>query len=337
MAQHLKYSTRAGSLGEHQDGEEHQTAVRNGGVGIDVLQVGLYARAKCTIDHGDTREDEEYPAQFLRCIGQEVHGNTEATIATEFHQHTCVKHGYGRRRGGVTVGTPSVEGEEGTKNAKADESHREPNALLGQGNSRGTACVVSNVEDVHRIGTCSKIDTEDTHHQEGRTAHKHERQFHGRVFLATTTPDTDKEVHGNERNLVEHEHGKHVDGDEEAEHTHRKEGEPEEVFLGERLKFPRSEGSREDDDGGKQKHHYANAVDTYLVVNMKRREPFHTIVEEHGVRVAAFAGCQEGKGQIDSVNQECRTACDHHTPDLVERACGPQTDKHHQGDEHEYG
>ena len=311
--------------------------MRNGRVGVDVLQVGLYASAERTIDNGDAREDEEYPAQFLRCIGQEVHGNAEATVTTELHQHTSVEHGYGSRRGGVTVGTPSMEGEEGTEDTEANKGHGEPDALLGQGNGRGTARVVGNVEDVHRIAACTEEDTEDTHHQEGRTTHEHEGQFHSRVFLATATPDTDKEVHGNERNLVEHEHGKHVDGDEEAEHTHRKEGEPEEIFLGERLEFPRGKRTSEYDYGGEQQHNNANAVDAYLIVDMESGEPFHAVVEEHNVGVAAFAGCQEGKGQIDSVYQQCRTTCYHHTPDLVERACGPQAKKHHQGDEHEYG
>ena len=98
MAEHLEHGAGAGGFIQHEDGEQHEAAVRHGAVGVDVLEVGLYASAKCTIDHGDTREDEEYPAQFLRCIGQEVHGDTEAAVATELHQHTSMEHGLGRRQ-----------------------------------------------------------------------------------------------------------------------------------------------------------------------------------------------------------------------------------------------
>ena len=70
------------------------------------------------------------------------------------------------------------------------------------------------------------------------------------VFFFPATPDADQEVHGDEGDLVEHEHGEEVDGDEEPEHADGQEVEPQEVFFLQEVHFPGREGAREDDDGG---------------------------------------------------------------------------------------
>ena len=162
----------------------------------------------------------------------------------------------------MTVGAPCVEGEEGTENAEADEGHREPNALLGEVDGMGAAHVVGDVNDVHGLATGTIEDTEDAAHEEGRSAHEHEGQFHGGIFFLAAAPDADEEIHRDEGDFIEHEHGEHVDRNEEAENAHAQEGEPKEIFLGEGLELPGGEGACEDDDGREQQHGYADAVDT---------------------------------------------------------------------------
>ncbi len=92
VRQHLEHSTGHGRLTHHQQGEEHESAVRHRRVGIDILQVGLYTGTQGTVDHRDRGEDEEDPGEILGSLGQQIHGYTEAAIASELHQHTSVEH-----------------------------------------------------------------------------------------------------------------------------------------------------------------------------------------------------------------------------------------------------
>ncbi len=78
---------------------------------------------------------------------------------------------------------------------------------------------LGNFQQVHRGGSGTVVDTQDTDKQEGGAAHQHQCQLHGGVLLASRPPYTDKQIHGNEGNLVEHEHGEQVGRDEEPEHT----------------------------------------------------------------------------------------------------------------------
>ena len=46
VREHLQNGTRASCLVHHQDGEEHEAAVRYGRVGVNILQVCLYTSEK---------------------------------------------------------------------------------------------------------------------------------------------------------------------------------------------------------------------------------------------------------------------------------------------------
>src|SRR3712207_7484802 len=48
-------------------------------------------------------------------------------------------------------------------------------------------------------------DAENTDQQKSGTAHQHERQLHGGIFLPPRSPDTDEQIHGDQRYFVEHE------------------------------------------------------------------------------------------------------------------------------------
>ena len=67
----------------------------------------------------------------------------------------------------MTIGRPCVEGEQCTKHTETNECEREPNALLGKGNSVGTTKVVGYFDDVHGLTTGTVEYTEYATHQEG--------------------------------------------------------------------------------------------------------------------------------------------------------------------------
>ena len=69
VAQHLEHGARTGRGVHHQNGEQHQSAVRHRGVGVDVLEVGLHAGREGAVDDGNRCQDDKYPAQFMRRFG----------------------------------------------------------------------------------------------------------------------------------------------------------------------------------------------------------------------------------------------------------------------------
>ena len=308
VGQHLQDSTRAGRRVHHQDGEEHQTAVGYGRVGVDILQVGLYASREGTVNHRDTRQDEEDPRQFVGSLRHQEHGDAEATVTSQFHQYTGMQHGHSRRRRSMTVGAPCVEREQGAQYAETDEGQREPDALLFDGNVV-QAC---NLQQVHGRCARTEVDAQDADQQEGRATHQHQRQLHGGVFLVTGTPHANQQVHRDQSHLIEHEHREQVYRDEEAEHTQGQEREPKEIFFRKRLQTPGSESTREYDDGRKQQHHYRYAVDTYRIVYVESRIPGNVGAKQHLVRRATLAGLEVHHGQCDGEHQQGRSARHHH-------------------------
>ena len=88
------------------------------------------------------------------------------------------------------------------------------------------------------VDTVEVVDTQQSENQQSRTSHQHQCKLHGRILLATRTPNTNQQVHRNQSNLVEHEHCEQVGRDEEAKHTCRKQCEPKEVLLCEWLQLP---------------------------------------------------------------------------------------------------
>ena len=111
----------------------------------------------------------------------------------------------------MTVGTPGVEGEHGSEHTETDKSHREKE-LLPSGRDR---VVGNDLEDIpcQRLAGGSRVivDTDQTEHQESRAAHEHKGELHGRIVLVARAPHSDKEIHGYQRHLIEHEHGEEVD------------------------------------------------------------------------------------------------------------------------------
>ena len=103
-----------------------------------------------------------------------------------------------------------MEWEQRTKNTETDEEQWEEHVLYALRDSVSTIGMVSDIQDFESLSTTVEVDTQDTDKQEGGAAHQHQCQLHGGVLLASRPPYTDKQIHGNKGNLVEHEHGEQV-------------------------------------------------------------------------------------------------------------------------------
>ena len=331
VGEHLEDGTRDGGLRTHEQGEEHHATVGDGGVGVDVLQVGLHTGRERAIDHGDGREDEEDRTPELQGVGHEEHRDAQAAVATELHQHTSMEHGDGGRRGGVTVRAPCVEGEERSQHTETDEDKREEDVLDGLRHG----VELSQVCHVHRLRTTEEVDAEDAEDEQGGTTHEHQGQFHGRILLRARTPHADEQVHRDEGDLVEHEHREHVGGDEEAEHTNAQQHEPKEVLLGERLQLPGGEGAREDDDRREEDHHHGDTIHADAIGDLERFEPRDAIGEQHVGGIATGALVDEIDSQPDGQRQQGGSTDNHHATHLIEVLGQPEAQEHQEGDYNE--
>ena len=219
-----------------------------------------------------------------------------------------------------------MEREQRAQHAETHEHQREPDALLGNGNvvQRG------DLLNVHRRGARTEVDAQNADQQQRRTAHEHQRQLHGGVFLAPAAPDADQQVHRDQRHLVEQEYREEVDRNEEPEHPHAQQAEPEEVGFDVGLHLPRGERAREDDDGRQQEHRHRNAVDAHGVVDVERRIPDAAFGEEHLRRLARAAQPEVLHHEHDGQRHEQRRACDHHRVNLPRGLREPQTQHHHE-------
>ena len=137
-----------------------------------------------------------------------------------------------------------MEGKQGSQYAKAYEDEGKEHLLYVNRN------VVhgSNLVDVHCGGAAEVVDAQYAENQERRAPHQHQRQLHGSILLVARPPHAYQQIHGDECHLVEHEHGEHIGADEEAIHTRREQGEPQEILLGHGLQLPRGKGTSKDDD-----------------------------------------------------------------------------------------
>ena len=115
----------------------------------------------------------------------------------------------------MTIGRPCVEREHGTEHTKSDKDEGEEHLL----NFNGNVVQGCNLKHIHGGGTREEIDAQDSQNEQCRTTHEHERELHGRIFLGTTSPHADEQIHGDEGNLIEHEHGEQVYRDKEPVNT----------------------------------------------------------------------------------------------------------------------
>ena len=164
------------------------------------------------------------------------------------------------------------------------------------------------LQKVHRVvtafGTGEEIDTEDTHQQQRGTAHQHQGQLHGRVFLAARAPHPDQQVHRDQRHFIEEEHREEVDRNEKAVNPRREQAEPQEKLFGQRIDLPRRKHTREHNHRRKQQHRYRNSVYPDRIIDIERREPRHFGHEKHFGIVPGGAFTQEEERQHDREHQQ---------------------------------
>src|SRR5574344_1311251 len=138
----------------------------------------------------------------------------------------------------MTVGAPCMEWKQCSKHTETKEGDREEYLLHEHRYSMRTVQVVGNLIDIHRHGTATEIDAQNTDQQKSGTAHQHQGKLHRCIFLRSTTPYTYQQIHRDQGYFIKHEHREQVGRDKESEHARRKQCVPKEIFLRQRLQLP---------------------------------------------------------------------------------------------------
>src|SRR5574344_2704452 len=102
----------------------------------------------------------------------------------------------------MTIRRPCVEWEQCTKYTETDKYGWEEYLL----NSYWYIVKSSNFVDIHCCSSTKIVDTKNTKNQKSTTTHKHKSKLHCSIFLRTCTPNTNKKVHWDKSNFIEHEH-----------------------------------------------------------------------------------------------------------------------------------
>ena len=317
MRQHLQHGAGHRGLVQHQDREQHQSAVADRRVGVDVFQVGLLDCRERSVDHADTGQRQENPCQFVGRLGHQEDRHAKTTVSAEFHQHPSMQHRNGRRRRSVTVRRPRVERKHRAEHPEADERQREEQVLRAHRNR-----MFGDFENIHRqltaFGRRMEIDAEDADQQQRRTSHQHQRQFHRRILFPAGSPHADQQVHRDQRHLVKHEHREQINRNEESEHPDRQQREPCEKLPRQRRHFPRSEHPGKDDHRRQQQHRHRNTVDADRIVDIQRSVPHRIGREQHFGAVPRAAFSQIHRHQRHGQAQQQRGADYHDRTDAAD-------------------
>ena len=122
---HLERGSAKSHRSKRRETEENQAQVANGTVSGNVLEVLVAQCNEGAENHVENQERHHVREPDLGGFRHQEHRDAKTTVSAHLHHHAGGKHRDCRRSGGVTVRTPEVEREQGTRNGKSHEHERE--------------------------------------------------------------------------------------------------------------------------------------------------------------------------------------------------------------------
>ena len=120
-----------------------------------------------------------------------------------------------------------------------------------------------------------------------------------------------------------------------GEDAEAQEGQPEEIFFGERFELPGGKGAGEDDDGREQQHGDADAIDSDRVFDVERFKPREGGCVEEFSGLSCCAVAEEDDGEIGCQDEQGTASGHHDGAHSLDVTCQPKTEQHDKGDEYE--
>ena len=246
-------------------------------VGDQLLHVLLHHGHQADIDHGNQGQRNHQPGPFTGRVGRDRQRKAQETVGAEL-EHDGSQHGRtARRRLHVHVGQPGMDRPHRHLHGKGGEESKEQQCL------RRTA--ERHFVPQRQIETATGLGVEKdqgNQHQQ-RAQQRVEEELESRVNLVRTAPDTDDQVHRNQRGLKEHVEQHAVECAEDTDHQAAENQESAHVLvhaLGDDL--PAGNHDHHIDEGCQQHEPERNAVNAQVIIDIEAGNPGCLFDKLHG-------------------------------------------------------
>ena len=270
--------------------------MRDGRVGHQFLHVLLHHGHQADVDHGDQRQGDDEPCPFPCGIRRDGHGETQEAVGTQL-QHDGGQHG--RAAGGrldVHVWQPGMDGPHGHLHGEGGEECEEHQGLCG---TRQRQLVPG--KDV-KAATRLVVQVDDGDQGQQRAQQRIEEELERGVDFVRTAPDTDDQVHRNQRGLKEYIEQQAIQRTEYADHQAGQNQEGPHVLVHPlRDRLPRGDDHDHRDECRQRHEPKGQAIHTEVVVDIEAADPGRLLNELHrsGAELEAFIqrNCDRQAGQ----------------------------------------
>ncbi len=261
-------------------------------IGHQLFHVVLHDRDQTDVDHGNQRQRDHQAGQAVRGVRRDRQREAQETVGAQL-QHDRGQHdGATRGRFHVGVRQPRVNRPHRHLDRESREQRHEDQDL------RGIAQLgLLPGQDVERTARdIPEVDERDQRQQ--RTHQGVQEELERRIHAVRSAPDTDDDVHRDQRGFEEHVEQHAVQRAEHAHHQTRQDQEGGHVLRdAARDDFPAGQHHDDGDERGQEHEPHRNAVDAQVVIDVEGLDPGGLLHELHGGRGGIEPGVERNRDQ----------------------------------------
>src|SRR5579859_1135789 len=258
---------------ERKKPEHHKSKVADRGVGNQALEVCLHHGHEGAVNNSDDGQNGDVGSETVSRFGKKRQTETQHSVRTHLQQHAGKHHGTRGGRFGVSVGEPGVQREKRHLDGKRQEKSGKKK-LLGTQRENHLAAH-EHVLDLRQIeGAAQLVEPDHGHEHQNRAQHRVQNEFDRGINAPFVAPDSDQEVHRDQHHFPEKEKFEQIERNKNADDAGFEYEQADEKAAHPLLdRFP----GRQDGDGrqesGEQDEKQADAVNSEVIVDGRRRNP----------------------------------------------------------------
>src|SRR5580658_3988576 len=267
VTQHLEDGALNRDGVERENSQHNKSKMTDGGVSDEALKIGLHHGDQRAVYDADDREHGDWLRHAVRRFGKKRQAESQNSVGTELQHDASQNHGAGRGSFGMRVRQPGVQREKRNFDGEGEEKCAEHQQFGVRREYELPGLHLR--QDIRQIKRSRLgVEPQDGDQHEDRAEHGVQNEFDGRVNAPAVAPHADHEIHGDQRELPEHEKEEKVERKEDADHgrldDQKRDEETLDVFVD---GFPGAEDGDRREERSQQDQKQADAVHTQMVVN----------------------------------------------------------------------
>ena len=277
--------------------QPHDPHVGDAGKGNHVLEVALSQPHKDPIDDADGRQNGHHGRPVLPTYGAEKDRHPQDSEGPNLHEDTCMNHAHRGGSGHVAHGRPRMKRPDARENPEAEVKEDEGELLL----SRRQGPRLHEGQDVESLQPRGHRQIHDAGENQGASRQKIKEKLEGPVLLARRSPDGNKRIHGEERDVVPDKEEEEIHAHEEAEDPeYEHEGKGEEL-LDPAPQLPHGQNAGEVHNPGEEDQGKVEAVRPIEIMDSQRFHPPQFLYELQATTSPVICAIDiDGESQGDS-------------------------------------